>query len=446
MRVLFCNSSLHLGYRITLFLIFLSFGISGRLCFLTVAFVNIFTSLFCIVLKHVLSFQISRIQSMECTTLTSVLIAFTNTSAIDNDTGVLALTNISTTDNDTNVLALMNTSTTENGTGTINVNLSSETRVFAASLHWLSCLSMVLSVVLVPVGLFGNISIIRAVKNVSNEKYPHRMYMMALALVDMTSLIFTTGNRTFLQDLFGVDIRAITVAGCKIYVYIYRVSITCCSFIVSLICVERFIMVCFPLKSRLMLTKKTTGVSLCAVFAIPSLLLLPTVIFTDVRNNVCTPETQSPSIVAIATVVLVQIMYSVIPTVILLSLTPLTLIKLYKVKQLRKRLTNRTVNNNNHNTTMMLMSVIISYICFITIPSLVLGFLNLNAVNVLGSTDHLATIVKEFISSARQINYSINWVIYGVRNDELRRQFYNLFCRSRQTERPTNTAQSEKNT
>ena len=83
-------------------------------------------------------------------------------------------------------------------------------------------------------GLCGNTCTIIIMKNSRDDENPHRVYLTSLAMADIMSLIVTTLTKKSTHAMFGMDIRALSVIGCKLCSYIFRCALTCSSFIIVL--------------------------------------------------------------------------------------------------------------------------------------------------------------------------------------------------------------------
>ena len=105
-------------------------------------------------------------------------------------------------------------------------------------------------------GMFGNILTLIVTIDGHYGKSAHGLYITAMAVADIVFLTTQPFNRSFAYYLFGRDIRATSIALCKVYYFFLRWTRPMSSLVIVLICVERFVAIWFPLKSRIFFQQK----------------------------------------------------------------------------------------------------------------------------------------------------------------------------------------------
>ncbi|MEW8245681.1 MAG: 7 transmembrane receptor, partial [Candidatus Thiodiazotropha endolucinida] len=227
---------------------------------------------------------------------------------------------------------------TENNTSFVAQNTSSSDITIPSPL-WFSYVifAYLLTCLLVSLGLFGNFTTLVVLQKSKTLSAGSRLTLMALAVSDTGSLITWTINHSILPQVLKIDIVALTVTGCRLFKAVFRISSTCSALFVVLICIERFTVVWFPLKSDVLQTKAAAIASISFAVGIAVMLAVPVFIFTKIINGVCTPQQnfetlllQIPEYISIAA-------YSIIPALVLICLTPLIIVKLYKQQSIRRR-------------------------------------------------------------------------------------------------------------
>ena len=285
---------------------------------------------------------------------------------------------------------------------------------------WFSYVILALSCLLVSLGLFGNFTTLVVLQKSKTLSTGSRLTLMALAVSDTGSLITWTIYHSILPQVFKIDIVALTVTGCRLFMAVFRISSTCSALFVVLICIERFTVVWFPLKSNVLLTKAAAIASISFVVGIAVMLAVPVFIFTKIINGVCTPQQifetlllQIPEYISIAT-------YSIIPALVLICLTPLIIVKLYKQQSIRRR---KPVQKRNKipRHTIMLVGVVISYISLITVAATLFKVLSYSGFNMF-SNELWVIMFRTILILMSQINYSTNFLLYSAFSGDFRRQ------------------------
>ena len=293
----------------------------------------------------------------------------------------------------------------------------------AYTLFIMTCLFLV-------VGVFGNISIFIIMTRPSNRSKPQNWLVITLTIIDTLILVTNTFNQIDLLPIFNEHIRGVSNIGCKIFWCVQRTATLSSTTITVLICIERFIVVVYPLKSRHVLTRRVFIVSVC-VCGIFSLLvgLVLSVPYSGVKNGVCVRDTHTYR--TNPHVALRQSWYSILtiaPVLILISLTPVTIYHLYRQQALRARLTSQEQNIGSFQISVMLISVVIAYLILVGIPN---TFQLVWRWFVPGRRINIASL----IALAVQINHSTNFVLYGMSNEKFRKQCLRLYgcsCRKSQ--------------
>lgn len=100
------------------------------------------------------------------------------------------------------------------------------------------------------VGICGNFTSICVMLSQQFRKMSVSVAIIALSVSDTWFIIMFPLNKLFVRELLGVDVRSLSVIGCKIFFWLWRTSKMTSSWFVVLICAERFIAVWLPFKVR----------------------------------------------------------------------------------------------------------------------------------------------------------------------------------------------------
>ena len=216
---------------------------------------------------------------------------------------------------------------------------------------------------------------------------------------------------------------AVTVAACQLFLSVRTTVVAMSISFVALICIERFVAVTYPLKFKLDVARKFTFVSLCICIVVDLIAgLLPPAFYTQVDNGQCRLNANSndnishtPFIASLYTIVMV------IPFILIVTLTPVILYKLHQQRIARAALISQE-RTGRFKTTLMLITVVVAFVVLYCIPTMLYLILNLEWLETESETDAMARIN---IITCLQLNHSINFLLYGITNEEVREQ---LFC------------------
>jgi hypothetical protein len=120
------------------------------------------------------------------------------------------------------------------------------------------------------VGLVGNILMLIIMQKPSQRRSPIAVYMSALAVADSLVLILDFLNNWFKLQL-EITFLSHSVGFCRFYRFFFNVCYTYAAWLVTALAVERFIVIWFPLKAKLICTYKK---ALCVVVVLGALCFL----------------------------------------------------------------------------------------------------------------------------------------------------------------------------
>ena len=297
-------------------------------------------------------------------------------------------------------------------------------------LYWLTVTSFIIALFLVFVGIVGNSFIIATVRSKRCQYNSHGIQLTALAFSDMKSLLVGLFNRRFVWNALGKDMRSLTTTGCRTYVFANRVAKLSSTMFVILVCIDRFVAIWFPLKAKVFTTRRTSAIIVSSIFGSIYAYAFLTVFFGNVRYGKCIPDVVLGSVYWSNVLKGVSLFLStIIPTVVLVSLTPLTTVKLYYQRRLRRRLAPTEEKDETIRVTSVLVSISVVYICLVTSFAGTLWILMLNGANPLASAAPWAAIFMETLVTCDSLNCALNVFLYGFFSSRFRRDFYSLFRR-----------------
>ena len=309
-----------------------------------------------------------------------------------------------------------------------------------ASVSWTTVTSYILVPLLVVMGCFGNTFTIIVMRSKRFQHSSTGVYLTALALSDLAFLLTFPFIKGAFIELFGGDIRTLSVTGCRLYFFVYRGTKISSSWYVVLVGIERFLVVWFPLKAKILSNKKvaliSTTVATAAIFTFEAARTGN----TNIIDGVClpfykTPETEKLQTAFVATSTTI---YSLIPTAILITVTPLTVWKLVRQQKKRQELMQNAGNDETLHVTVMLLSVTITYLILVTVISMTFAVAFFMGENLLATKDPKILVFLEIAQIMEQLNYVINFFLYVISNVTFRKHvIYMLQCRCLNYKRKT---------
>ncbi|XP_069114832.1 uncharacterized protein [Argopecten irradians] len=282
-------------------------------------------------------------------------------------------------------------------------------------------------------GLFGNTLTIIIM---TSRRYAHltsRLLLIALACSDMLLLLTQPFNKIFFIWMTGLDLRALSDIGCKIYFFLFRSSKMTSSWFVVLLCVERFIAVWFPFRAKIICTQRNTLLSIGLVYVVIGTYNSVWARWSSIVNGRCHPDgynASDPEDKAMFGRFLIGgcNLYSFIPTAIMLVLTPLIIKKLLDHRRKRKTLTRKTNKQDEAKVTVMLLGIVTAYVILIIPVTFLHLFSFLIGVRAFGQNPNGFLIFRDVTQILEQVNYAINFVLYVITSQQFRGGLSELLC------------------
>ncbi|XP_062604865.1 neuromedin-U receptor 2-like [Saccostrea cucullata] len=316
------------------------------------------------------------------------------------------------------------------------------TQTLKKAMEILSYTNYVLLPLLLVLGLTGNTLTVIIMQTKRYSHLTSRLFLIALALSDSVLLLTQPLNKNFVLMYLGTDLRALSSIGCKAFFVIFKTAKMSSSWFLVFICWERFVAVWFPLKAKIICTKRVAVALIVLVYVF---ILTYTSIWSYAsqitKNNICHPDVYDKSdpyeVSRFGTFLLGGLsIYSLIPMCFLVTMTPLISIKLSRQGRKRKSMMGKSVrrktaSQDTNRTTVMLVGVMVAYILLISpVTALHMSafFLRLNA---FGSNALGFLVFKEVSQILEQLNYAINFFLYVLTSSMFRNGLEELFgCRN----------------
>ena len=259
----------------------------------------------------------------------------------------------------------------------LHSNLStapSHVTAIVISYEWMSNLSFILSCYLLALGLFGNVITLIVTSRAADRSKSYSMLIMLLAAADTLSML--TRIISLLGPLQMNLISFNNYVFCQLLIGASLMMTHSSTVIVVMICVERFLVIVFPLRVRRLLTTRNTAITATACL----LVTLASAIVVTVYSDGCRQESaanrstdaQSYALYVGQAKQISTVLFQFIPIVMLLSLTPVMVIILFRQHAIRRRITFTESNTGHFGISMLLLAVVIAYIILEIVPTIVI--------------------------------------------------------------------------
>ena len=286
-------------------------------------------------------------------------------------------------------------------------------------------------------GLFGNILTILTMASKQFSHLTSRYLLIALAISDTTLLLTQPFNKLWVIKLFGTDLRAaFSDTGCKLFFHIFKTGKMTSSWLVVLLCFERFVAVVFPLKAKFIIKKWVIFLGIALDYIVIGTYNAVWSFSSGVVGGFCKPDLPHPAfkffIIGGCT------LYSFLPAAILLVMSPQIMFRI--LLQVRKR---RSLTSGSAKTklsrkedemiraSIMVVAVMIAYIILVLPITVVHLYAFLTSVSAFDENDLGFFIFREIAQMLEQVNYSINFFFYVLCSSTFRRRVFELlgcFC------------------
>ena len=319
--------------------------------------------------------------------------------------------------------SLGNASWVANSTESYFGNITSPEINFAVSVTMYTL--FVISVCLVILGLLGNMTTILIMQKRPFKSTTHSILLSALAITDTLGLPIFLLFKPCVAYLFGFDMRSLGDVVCRLLQYLSYIARVGGSAMIILICLERFIAVCFPFKAKFILAKKSAYIAVCVCSLLAILVGGLVVRFSGVEDVYCAPISANTPV---ATLSLPAIIAPTIflPALVILCHMPFTVGKLCRSRGKLSTKVNQPEDKTARTAT-MLISTVIWYFILMVVASIIIGVLEGAAISQFSLLAPWIKVVLEFHMTLDQVNVSLNFFLYSMVSSDFRRAFQGLF-------------------
>ncbi|KAK2141837.1 hypothetical protein LSH36_1034g00077 [Paralvinella palmiformis] len=272
------------------------------------------------------------------------------------------------------------------------------------------------------VGLVGNSLTIIVMTSVSFRTLPVSKMLIAMSLADTLVNLLFPFNKPFMSQLIGIDIRALSSGGCKVFFWTYRFAKTVSSWMVVMISFERFVAVWFPMKSKFIITERNVYIGMAVLYIMFAVFHGYWCSWADrVIDGSCILTSRPAGFEIQSEVFLIVglVLYSFGPSVFLVIIN---IVIVYKLVQIRRKISSESIvqrsslasqtQSQSSRTTIMLLSIAIAYVVLVT-PNSVAHFVGFRRKEEIFETmDPVMVFLREIVQILEQMNHSINFFLY----------------------------------
>ena len=298
------------------------------------------------------------------------------------------------------------------------------------------------------VGMCGNSLTIAVIFSKTYRASFHGILITAMAFTDITYMLTVPFSKPFVQEMFGVDVRALSPVGCGVYYTLYKGGKICSAALVCLICLERFVLTWFPLKARAIVNKLTAliTVTACTISIATICGILSS--FAGVKNGKCKSMLLTPANKQTGTIfsLIGMTLHSFIPTTVLLAFTPPTIFKIFYRRTARLGLQSQSNKRSKdsgpdegNRACMMLLGVICSYLLLVTPFCTTRNIYKLKGINIKEYPELWAKNIDAVAMICEEANCVINFFLYCLLSRSFRTQLRSLFQKNGNTSPSTGT-------
>ncbi|KAH3842963.1 growth hormone secretagogue receptor type 1-like [Dreissena polymorpha] len=335
-----------------------------------------------------------------------------------------------------NISLVTSNSSLQNLSGNVtndNVPLPNASPIMQAVIDVFLIIGYIIQPLFLVVGVTGNMLTVVTMISFRFKDLTSRYILLFLSFSDSVLLITQPLNKFFVIKQFGMDLRALSSLSCKIFFVIFRSAKMTSSWLVVLLCFERYVAVVFPLKAKFILRKNYILAAIVLDYVIITTYNSIWHFSSGIQGGICKPDL--PSLQQSVFVTIGVTFYSFIPTIILLVLTPQIVFRLFRHAKMRQALkgnlssapnssmsANKKQIDTNLKASVMVIGVLISYVILVIpistvhIYSFTAGFSAFDANSV------AFFVFREISQILEQINYAINFFIYVVCSRQFRQR------------------------
>lgn len=304
---------------------------------------------------------------------------------------------------------------------------------------WSSDIIDYINMVLIPLcllaGLFGNLVTIVLMNTKTFFRMASRYFLIALAISDISVLVTQPFKNMTVIHYLGSDPRSLSEVGCKLYFWLHKTGKMTSSWLVVCLCLERLAAVKFPFQVKLWFTKHHMLTCIFILYIVIGGFNAGYSYFTTIdENGICNPDVfdknDSDAVLLYRHMLNVgSSLYFIGPLIVLFTVTPVIIVILVKKSNKRKQLVHVHLKGNDvTRPTTMLLTIMVTYILFVTPIGVVRITANYIGINLFGVNMTSFLIFRDIAQILELFNYTINFFLYVCSSSQFRHGVLMLLC------------------
>ncbi|XP_066271720.1 somatostatin receptor type 5-like [Branchiostoma lanceolatum] len=305
-----------------------------------------------------------------------------------------------------------------------NTNTSCSSNASSFQEEPLFTFSTVFQILLCVIGLLGNGLVMYIIMRYPKLHNAPNLYILNLSLAQFLYYVREVIQVAF----FVIGSWTFGVAMCKVYRFVWAVSIFAGSAFLAILSVERHQAVVNPVRSwldHMTHERKVAFRNACIVWGIVAFLCVPHLVFADVTPTSCVPDCYYGAVGSLDahTFNTIRIFYSVglgfvVPLIIMVPHYVLLIVRLREVQA-----ENQGGNGNALGRVSRLVVVLVTVFVAFNLPGHVVNILNTAFDGV-----NLSTSAQWFIYALQDVSPSLNPVLCAVATENFRSAIFKTMC------------------
>ncbi|KAK2170559.1 hypothetical protein LSH36_2g10077 [Paralvinella palmiformis] len=277
--------------------------------------------------------------------------------------------------------------------------------------------------VIIIFGTIGNLLSGLVMMRKSLQRHTTSLYLIVLAVVD-TAVLYTGLLRYWIRALYGLDIRTLSVAGCKIHTFLVYFLVHFEAWILVWVAFERLVAVYVPHRAKQAFTKKSAAVQLAVTAA--ALMTLDAHFFwtQSIVSTVCyLSDVKYEYFVRKIWSWIDFVIASLAPFVLMLSINVAIIGRLVHMKRVRSQ--NVTVDVNTRMSSMTAILITVNFTFFVTTApiTIYIGTQNIWWDRVYNPQEEAQHELQwASVNVAAYTNFAINFILYCLSGPTFRRE------------------------
>ncbi|KAK2158225.1 hypothetical protein LSH36_174g02023 [Paralvinella palmiformis] len=281
--------------------------------------------------------------------------------------------------------------------------------------------------VIIVFGTIGNLLSGLVMMRKSLQRHTTSLYLTVLAVVD-TAVLYTGLLRYWIRALYGLDIRTLSVAGCKLHIFLVYFLVHFEAWILVWVAVERLVAIFVPHRAKDLFTKKSAAIQLI-VTATALMILNAHFFWTEtIVDTYCFPsDTKYEYFRNVVWSWIDFVVASLAPFVLMISINVAIIVRLV---YLRKRHNlNARADDKTRMTTMTTILITVSCMFFITTAPITIYIGTQKHWRSKAETDRdeaKIELVWASVNMAAYTNCATNFILYCLSGPSFRRELVKM--------------------